>query len=170
MKKITIILAITIILLCLFSNSKIPNEAIRFRIIAQNNDKESQELKKQIVLNLKDEIDKIESSSSSIIKSRKVIKKEIPVIKSIIEKTILESGTNKNYNIKYGLNYFPRKEYKGKVYAEGEYESLVITIEEGKGDNFWCVLFPPLCLIEPNQEDEQIEYSSFIKEFIKKYF
>ena len=66
------------------------------------------------------------------------------------------------------MNHFPKKEYKGIYYEEGEYESLVITLGEGIGENFWCILFPPLCLVDENAED--IEYSSIIKELIDKYF
>ena len=76
-----------------------------------------------------------------------------------------------NYDINYGENYFPEKEYKGVSYEEGNYESLVITLGDGLGDNFWCVLFPPLCLLEAEENDtNKIEYTSFIKEIIDKYF
>ena len=60
-----------------------------------------------------------------------------------------------------------RKEYKNVIYEEGEYESVVITIGDGNGKNFWCVLFPPLCMLD---EDSNIEYSSLVKEIIDKYF
>ena len=54
---------------------------------------------------------------------------------------------------------------------EGEYESLVVEIGDAKGDNFWCVLLPPLCLLEGEEENkESIKYTSFIKEIIDKYF
>ena len=75
------------------------------------------------------------------------------------------------YKINYGLNYFPEKNYKGVTYKEGNYESLVVKLGEGKGENFWCVLFPPLCLLEAEESDkEEVEYKSFIKEIIDKYF
>ena len=51
------------------------------------------------------------------------------------------------------------------------YESLVITIGKGEGENFWCVLFPPLCLIEAEEENiSEVKYTSFIQEIINKYF
>ena len=65
------------------------------------------------------------------------------------------------------MNYFPKKELNNEVYEEGMYESLVITLDEGKGDNFWCILFPPLCMIE---ENEDYEYKSFFKELIVSIF
>ena len=73
------------------------------------------------------------------------------------------------YNINYGLNYFPKKEYKGITYKEGYYESLVVTIGDGKGDNWWCVLFPPFCLIE-NDKKTDVEYRLYIKDMLEKYF
>ena len=51
-----------------------------------------------------------------------------------------------------------------------DYESLVITLGEGAGNNFWCVLFPPLCLLDTEEEPENVEYTSFVKEVIDKYF
>ena len=84
-----------------------------------------------------------------------------------MDKTLKENQEFKSFHIHYGKNYFPQKEYKDIIYESGEYESLVITLGEGKGENFWCVLFPPLCFIE---EDSKVEYKSIIKELIEKHF
>ena len=46
---------------------------------------------------------------------------------------------------------------------------MVIEIGEAKGDNYWCVLFPPLCMIDAEESDD-VEYSFFISEIINKYF
>ena len=67
------------------------------------------------------------------------------------------------------MHFFPKKEYKGVVYKEGEYESLLITLGKGQGDNFWCVLFPPLCVMEED-ETKDVEYKWFIKDILEKYF
>lgn len=67
------------------------------------------------------------------------------------------------------LIFFPKKEYKGVTYPEGYYESVKVTLGEGLGDNWWCILFPPLCLIEA-EESTEVEYNFFVKEIIKKYF
>ena len=72
-------------------------------------------------------------------------------------------------NVSYGYNYFPRKVYKNIIYESGMYESLVITLGSGNGDNFWCVLFPPLCLLEENDTTSDVEYSFFVKELLNKY-
>lgn len=167
MKKIIIVLFI-ITLLVIFSTSEekviIPDNAIRFRIIANSNNINDQAEKIKIKNELEPVINNILTNSNSIEESRQNIKNNLSSINDIIEKY------NSNYKVNYGINYFPKKEYKGVTYNSGNYESLVVTLGDGQGDNWWCVLFPPLCLIEASKEDyDNITYSSYIKELIEKY-
>ena len=75
------------------------------------------------------------------------------------------------FEINFGLNYFPKKEFKGITYKEGYYESVVITLGEGLGDNWWCVLFPPLCMLEVEESvTNDVEYTTLVKTIIDKYF
>ena len=173
MKKTIIILAIIITILSINKEEKviIPKDSIRFRVVANSNQKEDQELKKKIVLNLKNNISELNFKRKDIQDSRNKIKQELPTFEQIVKNTLIEEQTEETYQINYGKNYFPQKEYRGVIYEEGEYESLVITLGKGEGDNFWCVLFPPLCLLEVEEEDSKnIEYTSFIKEVVDKYF
>ena len=74
------------------------------------------------------------------------------------------------YSINYGNNYFPSKNYKGIMYQAGNYESLVITLGEGAGNNFWCVLFPPLCLLDNENEDvSDVDYQLYVKKLLDKF-
>lgn len=173
MKKLTIILAVITMILVLNKQETvtIPKEAIRFRVIANSNTKIDQNLKKKIVSNLQENINNLEYYPKNIEQSRQNIKDNIPSFDKIIEKTIEEENSDLEYTINYGMNYFPEKSYHGITYEAGEYESLVVTLGNGLGENFWCVLFPPLCLLEQTEEDiEDVEYTSFVKEMIDKYF
>ena len=157
MKKIVIILALIIGVLSLQEEQIIiPKDTIRFRIIANSNKEEDQKLKKEIVSQLQKELLRKENN---IEEARINIKNSIPKFEEQVKKV-----TN-NYTISYGQNYFPQKEWKNVTFPEGEYESLVITLGEGTGDNFWCILFPPLCMIDETEE----EYPSLIKEVLKRY-
>ncbi len=169
MKKIIIVMAIIIMILSLNKKEqvRIPKESIRFRVIANSNKESDQELKKKVVKNLSSEIIEMKNTKN-IMDTRKYIKKQLPVFTEIVDKTINQYNKQESFHINYGKNYFPEKEYQNVIYPSGEYESVVITIGEGKGDNFWCVLFPPLCFIE--EESNPIEYKSFVKEILKKYF
>ena len=175
MKKIIVLL---IALLCLYFCNKnkvyaeniIPDSAIRFRVIANSNTIYDQNIKIQIRNTLQNEIFKLIKDSNSIENTRNIIKEHQKELYNITNNKLKELGYDNSFEINYGYNYFPEKIYKGIEYKEGYYESLVVTLGEGNGDNFWCVLFPPLCLIESNDSStSDVEYKFFIKEFIKKY-
>lgn len=172
MKKFIIVLAIITTILVINKEEKvvIPKEAIRFRVIANSNKEEDQTLKKKVVNNLNSEIRKLTFLDTSLEKSRTNIKNTIPEFLEIVKETLEKNQSKETFTIDYGMNYFPEKEYKGIVYEEGEYESLVITLGNGLGENFWCVLFPPLCLLDSEEEVEDVEYTSFVKELVEKYF
>ena len=97
-----------------------------------------------------------------------IINKEIDKFETVIDNTLKENKSDISYKINLGYNYFPEKKYKGVTYKEGNYQSLVVTLGEGKGKNWWCVLYPPLCNLEMDQKDE-VEYKMYIKEILKKF-
>ena len=159
MKKIIIVLCLIVSILCINKQPNTSGDTIRFRIIANSNSKSDQQQKKEIVKSISDTL--INSNVKTVEEERKYIKAQIPTFEKQINKS------TKDYSINYGLNYFPKKEHNGIIYEAGEYESLVITLGQGEGDNFWCILFPPLCMVD---ENEDIEYKSIIKEVLKKIF
>ena len=164
MKKTLILIAIIIVIMSLNTNETIiiPKESIRFRVIANSNSQEDQMIKEKVVSKLKKNLKSLTYTPKNINDTRKSIKDNLKIIEETLRQEV------KDYSINYGYNYFPEKVYKGIYYEEGEYESLVITLGEGIGNNFWCVLFPPLCLID--EEQDEVEYTTFIKELIDKYF
>lgn len=171
MKKLLVALTICITFLSLNKEDKIiiPKEAIRFRVIASSNTENDQYIKRQVVKDLNTEIKNLSFKNNTLETTRMNIKESIPKVKTIVNNTLNRLNTNNKFFVKYGMNYFPQKEYQGIVYEAGEYESLVITLGDGKGENFWCVLFPPLCLLDTKEKPENIEYKSFVKEIIDKY-
>lgn len=164
MKKIVFFISIIMLITCLYCNKKevlIPKEAIRIRVIANSNSVEDQK-NKTIV---KNEVNSILygklQSINNYEDAKKVLKENIDIIDNEVNKY------TDNYEISYGKNPFPSKSYKGVTYEKGEYESLVIKLGEGKGRNFWCVLFPPLCMIDESKLNN-VSYSFFVNELLKK--
>ena len=166
MKKIVIALFVVMVLLLLNSRQEqiiIPSDAIRFRIIANSNNIKDQEEKIRLKKDLEPVLGSILSNSYTKDDTIENINNNMNEIKKTIEKH------NLDYNINFGLNYFPEKTYKGLKYSSGDYESLVVTLGDGLGDNWWCVLFPPLCLIEAEEENyDEYTYTSYIKELLDK--
>ncbi len=171
MKKIVILIAI-IALTYIFVNKEdyyvIPKEAIRFRIVANSNSVYDQYIKHKVKDSLEEDFSKTLSTSNNINESRINIIKNINNYKATVKNVLETEKYDKEFSINYGMNYFPEKEYQGILYEEGEYESLLVTLGEGKGDNWWCILFPPVCTLEV-EKNEKVEYKFFIKDFIDKY-
>lgn len=165
MKKIIyIIIVILILSFFVFNNNKqlIPEESIRFRIIANSNETSDQALK----MNIKRELDREFFSKIQKAKTKeeadKLIKENQYIINNTLDKYKIP------YTINYGKNYFPEKEYNDVTYNEGYYDSLVISLGEAKGDNWWCVMYPPLCLLD-NETEEEPEYGFYLEKIISNF-
>ena len=175
MRKIITLIIITIVLLNLFSKAKekesiIPDSAIRFRVIANSNTAYDQNIKIQIRNLIQNEILELTKDTKNINEVRKTILEHQGELYELTNNKLKELNYDKSFKLVYGENYFPKKKYRGLTYKSGNYESLVITLGDGKGDNFWCVLFPPLCTLEVDESINNVEYKSFVKEIIDKYF
>lgn len=173
MKKIIIILTLitTILIYKEVTNTEvvIPDSAIRLRVIPNSNSSLDQNIKNKVKTYL-------EKSTYTLIKDTDTretaitkIEDNIPVIEENVQRIFDENNYTMDFTINYGLNYFPEKEYRGLKYEEGYYNSLVISIGKAQGDNWWCVLFPNLCLVDLEAKDD-IQYKSWILEKINNIF
>lgn len=175
MRKI-IILLISFVLLFSVSylnkenESIIPDSAIRFRVIGNSNTAYDQNIKIQIRNLIQNKILELTKDTKSIEEVRNILIEHKQELYELTREKLDSLGYDKSFSLNYGENYFPEKKYKGLTYKSGDYESLVITLGDGKGDNFWCVLFPPLCTLEVDESSSEVEYKFFVKEIIDKYF
>ena len=163
MKKIIIIVISIIIGILVYKKSEdiiIPSDAIRVRIIANSNNIKDLYQKKKIKESIKKDLYDLVKNAKSRSEASIVIRNNLDNIKQKLKDNSIEA------TIDYGLNYFPKKIYNGVVYPDGEYESLVITIGSGLGDNWWCVLYPPLCLVEDNNTVSNVEYKLLIEKLL----
>lgn len=169
MKKILLIVGIIGIYMVIgkvtADTNLIPKDAIRIRVIANSDSSVDQEKKMAI----KRELENYYFELLKDVKGVEVAKEKIKTSLKEAEQLVLNITGNQDFDIQYGMNYFPKKEYKGIIYDEGYYESLVVTLGSGVGKNWWCVLFPPLCLLE-NNTMEEVEYRSLVADIINKYF
>ncbi len=174
MKKVFVFILMLLIVVSVYKKSndsvKIPDSAIRFRILANSNSPRDQKIKEDIRDKMQKELYSLLQNSKSIDDSRKIINSNMSNFDEILKDSMKD--IEYSYSIDYGMHYFPSKTYKGITYDEGNYESLLVTLGSGEGDNWWCVLFPPLCLLEAEESSDvkDVEYKSFIKEIIEKYF
>lgn len=144
----------------------IPDDAIRLRILANSDNEADQQLKRLVRDRVNEEITEWVADITDINEARKMIETRIPEIEMIVASTLHEENKDNDFEVDYGENVtFPTKLYGSYLYPAGEYEAVLITIGEGKGANWWCVLFPPLCFLDFSngttvaaaETDEQVE-------------
>ena len=166
---IGIIITYTLIGNVLAKNNIIPEDAIRIRVIANSNSEYDQEIKSKIKEKVEYDMYNLLKNTRKIDEARKLIVDNLDNLEDNIYTTLQKENYGLPFTVNFGLNYFPQKEFMGIKYDEGYYESVVITLGEGLGDNWWCVLFPPLCALEATESTE-VEYTTMVKSILDKYF
>jgi len=149
-----LVLIISIIYMLGFhSNSQeayknVKDEIIRLHVKANSDTEEDQALKLKVRDRILKETAPLFEKSQSIEETRAIVKENLENIKSIAEEVIREEGKDYEVKVNFGMTSFPTRKYGEIVLPAGEYEALLVTIGEGKGKNWWCVMFPPLCFVE----------------------
>ncbi|WP_374049854.1 stage II sporulation protein R [Neobacillus sp. PS3-34] len=126
----------------------IPGEAIRLRILANSDSGSDQALKRLVRDKVNENITVWVKDLTSIDEARKLIHSKLPEIQQIAEGVVEQQHSDQSVNVKFGKVQFPTKLYGEFLYPAGEYEAILITLGEGKGANWWCVLYPPLCFLD----------------------
>jgi stage II sporulation protein R len=136
----------------LMEQSAIPEQAIRIRILAHSNQLQDQQIKQTI----KNEVLKInslwENTPRTLEDTRALIVRHLPMMRQRIAKHLVGLGVDYDFTLKLAKVAFPEKTYDGQKVPAGNYETLLITLGSGAGDNWWCVMYPSIC-------NEQVEVS-----------
>lgn len=129
-----------------------PDNLIRLRIMPHSNLEQEQELKLLIRDRLLEETRDLFLGVSSKGKAQSILKTNIHRIKALVVEFLNEQGVQHESQVQYQELLFPRQNYGEISLPPGFYPALQVTIGEGQGDNWWCVLFPPLCFMESVEE------------------
>ncbi|WP_297435314.1 stage II sporulation protein R [uncultured Clostridium sp.] len=134
----------------------ISEKIIRFHVLANSDSDKDQELK----LKVRDEVigymTPILNESKSLNESRELLLSNQEKVIEIAKEVIKKEGYDYDVNVELAMTNFPVKTYGNVTLPQGEYEAFRVLIGEAKGENWWCVMFPPLCFIDMSKG--QISY------------
>ncbi|MGO4499931.1 stage II sporulation protein R [Paenibacillus sp. 2RAB27] len=151
-----IVFALILMIMCWESNRTnaavisptIPEESIRLRILANSDSAQDQALKREIrdaiIARMADWV----AQPHSLDEARAVVNAHLPEFDQLVGEMIASRGYNYPHTVELGVVPFPTKMYGNDVYPAGYYEALRVVIGSGEGQNWWCVLFPPLCFVD----------------------
>lgn len=141
----------------------IASSVFRLHVIANSDSKEDQELKLKVrdeLLSYMNTLSKDCTSKEEVIALAQEHQEEF---KQIAEEVIQENGFDYSVQIEIGSSDFPTKTYGDISFPAGSYDALKVQIGEAKGQNWWCVMFPPLCFVDvssgivPNESKEEMK-------------
>lgn len=148
---------------------------IRLHVIANSDSSEDQNLKLKVRDEIIKEVGNLEKSQS-IEESRSYLESHLKDMENAALRVIKENGKTYSAKADLGVRWIPAKTYGDMYFPAGNYEALNVTLGKGEGHNWWCVLFPPLCLIEEDEsamedlgfhKEEQIRVKSKLLELLK---
>lgn len=120
---------------------------IRLHVIANSNTVGDQALKLKVrdaVIAYMDD----QQDLTTVSETREFLKGDLNRLETIANGIIASEGYDYTADANIGVRYIPEKTYGDITFPAGNYEALNITLGEGDGENWWCVLFPPLCLLD----------------------
>ena len=129
-------------------SNNIANGVFRLHVIANSDSPEDQNLKYIV----RDELIKYMNTLAKDCTSKQevieIAQNNISNFENIAKKTIQDNGFNYNVTVEIGNFDFPTKTYGDITLPAGTYDSLKIKIGKSEGQNWWCVMFPPLCFVD----------------------
>ena len=169
--KMVIILSFLLFLyttICAFSyaenvSTDIANSVFRLHVIAKSDSKEDQDLKYKVRDSLLNYMKEICGDCKNKNEAIALVAEHQEEFKQIALQTIHDEGYSYDVNINIGNFEFPTKDYGDISLPAGFYDALRVEIGEAKGQNWWCVMFPPLCFVDvtsgvvPEESKEQLE-------------
>ena len=129
-------------------STDIASSVFRLHVIANSDSKEDQDLKYKVRDNLLKYMNKICKNCTSKEDAISLVEKNKDIFKQIALDTIRNEGFFYDVNINIGNFEFPTKNYGDISLPAGLYDALRVEIGEAKGQNWWCVMFPPLCFVD----------------------
>ena len=134
--------------------SELYQSVVRLHVLANSDSDEDQNLKLIVRDKILEKAKSLLSECNSQKEAQAIIESNLYVFESIVQSTVISEGYEYEVRIKLSDEEYPTKNYESCCFPSGNYLSLQILIGEAKGQNWWCVLFPPLCLSAASEGSE----------------
>ncbi|WP_346874129.1 stage II sporulation protein R [Clostridium sp. UBA5988] len=126
----------------------ISGKLIRFHVIANSDSEKDQNLKLKVRDKVLEYVQPLLKDSKNIEESREILNRENEKVLEIAREVIKENGYDYSVESTLDKENFPVKTYGNITLPQGEYEAYRIIIGTGEGQNWWCVMFPPICFVD----------------------
>lgn len=143
-----VIFAFSVITYAKTTQKDIAKSVLRLHIIANSDSGQDQALKIAVRDRILEEAKGLFDSTYAPKEAEKIARENANMLEKIAKDEVLKQGFSYDVKVKIGKVAFPVKFYEDIMLPSGKYNAVQIIIGEGKGENWWCVLYPPMCLID----------------------
>ena len=141
---------------------ELADSVIRFHVIANSDSEDDQALKLAVRDRVLSQAEKLYPEDADLDQARAALEGNLNLLAAAGREVVEEQGYDYLVTARLTDCWFPTKEYEGFALPAGNYTALRVTIGEGKGQNWWCVAFPPLCLGAASETlDQALEAGQF---------
>ena len=124
---------------------EVPPEILRFHVRADSNNFSDQQVKNEVAARILERYSSAWRECGSRAELNRLLAQEQEAITETARRVLQEQGFEQHVAVRLERSTFPARLYEDNYYPPGEYEALVVVLGAGQGENWWCVIFPPLC-------------------------
>ncbi len=170
-KRITFCVSVVLLMLIMpflpvRDEGEIYENTLRLHVLANSDSTEDQNLKLLVRDALVEKTADLASDCSNIAEAKQMYSDNIEMLKETAEEVIRQEGREDEVTVTLSEEYYPERQYGNVRLPSGRYSSLKVNIGESRGQNWWCVLFPPLC-VEAAEAEEELVATGFTPNQIK---
>jgi stage II sporulation protein R len=144
---------------------------LRLHVRANSNSAADQAVKFDVKNEIIDRMTPIFADVTSRQQAMNALNSNLWRIKDIADNVLRSAGFDYTARVSIRSEHFPTRSYNGYSLTEGVYDALIIELGSGLGENWWCVIYPPLCFLDNNiGGDQGVQYRSKMREIIRRYF
>lgn len=145
---------------------EIYDNTLRLHVLANSDSTEDQTLKLLVRDALVKETSVLAQECENVSEAKKVYTDNLDYLQKVAEDVLRNEGKNDKVTVELSNEYYPERQYGNIRLPSGKYNSLKVNIGESEGQNWWCVLFPPLC-VEAAEAEEELVATGFTPNQIK---
>lgn len=146
--------AVTLLIGCCASASRgaLADQVLRLHVVANSDSEADQAVKLQVRDAVLAQAQPLLTGVDSSQQAEEVLTPYLDALQAVAQQTLREAGTDDCVTVSIEDQWFPTKTYDSFALPAGQYRALKVVIGEGEGQNWWCVVFPPLCLATVTEE------------------
>lgn len=166
-RQMTGLLCILVVGLCFWLDEQqnhLSDQLLRLHVLANSDSAEDQALKLRVRDELLVEVQPWLEGKTDVSGAKDSLRSHLPELDQFAEAAVQRAGYDYPVHVELEETWFPTRQYDGFALPAGQYEALRVLIGEGAGQNWWCVVFPPLCVASSTKTIPEVAQEAGIDE------